>query len=93
MSFDQAGFAELLAPAPSVEPRGGPHSLEGSVIRRLLRHLLPGYATGGEIPAARPGAGDRLVVISLGRRIGGPEEAEALGLTADARRMRRRVGQ
>lgn len=63
------------------------------MIRRLLRRLFPGCATGGEIPPYRPGAGDQLAVLSPGRRIDDPDEAEALGLTADARRLRRHEGQ
>lgn len=59
------------------------------MIRRLLRRVFPGYATGGQIPAYHPRPGEQLVVLSPGRRIDDPDEAEALGLTADARRMRR----
>jgi hypothetical protein len=58
-----------------------------AVIRRLLRRLFPHY-TGGEIPAYRPRPGEQMVVLSPGRRIDDPDEAEALGMTADARRMR-----
>jgi hypothetical protein len=60
------------------------------VIRRLLRRLFSHYATGGEIPAYRPRQGERWAMLSPDRRIDDPDEAEALGLTADARRMRRR---
>jgi hypothetical protein len=59
------------------------------VIRRLLRRLFLGYATGGELPTYRPRSDEQLVILSPGRRITDPAEAEALGLTADARRMRR----
>lgn len=60
------------------------------MIRRLLRHLLPGHgpARGGEIRAYRPRPGERLVMLSPGRRINDPDEAEALGMTATARRLR-----
>lgn len=54
---------------------------------RLLRRLLP--ARGGELPAYRPRPGERLAVLSPGRRIDDPDEAEALGMTATARRLRR----
>jgi hypothetical protein len=66
----------------------------GAVICRLLRRLFPHYhyASGGEIPAYRPRPGEQLVMLSPGRRIDDPDEAEALGLTADARRMRRQRG-
>lgn len=50
---------------------------------------LPLRARGGQIPAYRPRQGERLVILSPGRAITDPDEAEALGLTADARRMRR----
>lgn len=59
------------------------------MIRRLLRRLFPGSASGGEMPAYRPRPGEHLVVLSPGRRIDDPDEAEALGMTATARRMRR----
>lgn len=60
------------------------------MIRRLLRRLLPGRrARGGELPAFRPRPGERLVVLSPGRRITDPDEAEALGMTVTARRLRR----
>jgi hypothetical protein len=58
------------------------------VFRRLLRRLLPGHAKGGEIPAFRPAKGEQLAILSPGRRIDDPDEAEVLGLTADAKRMR-----
>lgn len=65
------------------------------MIRRLLRTLalavraLRRPAHGGTLPAYRPRPGEQLVVLSPGRRITDPDEAEALGMTADARRMRR----
>lgn len=40
------------------------------------------------MPVYRLRPGERLVVLSPGRRIDDPDEAEALGLTVDARRMR-----
>jgi hypothetical protein len=45
MSFDQAGFAELLAPAPSVEPRGGPHSERGPQPSACLTAFLSAIST------------------------------------------------
>ncbi|MFF7308198.1 hypothetical protein [Streptomyces sp. NPDC008137] len=62
------------------------------MIRRLLRRLLPRPATGGEMLAYRPRLDEQWVMLSPGRRIDDPDEAEALGLTADARRMRRQQG-
>lgn len=63
------------------------------MIRHLLRTLTLAARTrrpahGGMLPPHRPGPDTRLVVLSPGRRITDPDEAEALGLTADARRMR-----
>ena len=62
------------------------------MLRRLLRRLFPHHATGGHIPEYRPRPGEQWVMLSPGRRIDDPDEAEALGLTADARRMRGRQG-
>lgn len=59
------------------------------MILRLLRRLFPLRARGGELPAYRLRQGERLVVLSPGRRIVDPDEAEALGMTATARRLRR----
>nr|WTC12600.1 hypothetical protein OHA15_34190 [Streptomyces anthocyanicus] len=60
------------------------------MIRRLLRRLLLGQrARGGELPVFRPRQGEHLAVLSPGRRIDDPDEAEALGMTATARRLRR----
>ena len=59
------------------------------MIRRLLCRLSPGYARGGNLPAFRPRPGERMVFLSPGRRIDDPDEAEALGMTATARRLRR----
>jgi hypothetical protein len=42
---------------------------------------------GGRITPSTPSDG-HLVILSPGRQITDPDEAEALGLTADARRMR-----
>lgn len=63
------------------------------MIRRLLRTLALAARTrrparGGVLPPYRPDPNARLVVLSPGRRITDPDEAEALGLTADARRLR-----
>lgn len=41
------------------------------MIRRLLRCLFPGYASGGEIPTYRPRQGEQLVRLSPG----GPDYA------------------
>ena len=65
----------------------------GAVIRRLLSRLLPGRARGGELPAFCPRPGERMAFLSPGRRIDDPDEAEALGMTATARRLRRQGGQ
>jgi len=59
------------------------------VIRRLLRRLFSGYTTGGTLPTYQPREGEQMVILSPGRRIDDPDEAEALGMTAAARRMRR----
>jgi hypothetical protein len=58
-------------------------------MRRLLRRFFRGYAQGGEMPVYRPRRGERLVMLSPGRRIDDPDEAEVLGMTAAAKRMRR----
>lgn len=58
-------------------------------MRRLLRCFFRGYAQGGEMPNYRPHPGEQLVILSPGRRIDDPDEAEALGMAADAKRMRR----
>lgn len=50
---------------------------------------FPLRARGGQLPAYQPRPGERLVALSPGRAIADPDDAEALGLTADARRMRR----
>lgn len=59
------------------------------MILRLLRRLFPVRARGGELPAYRPRQGEHLVALSPGRRIDDSDEAEALGMTATARRLRR----
>ncbi|MGW7726172.1 hypothetical protein ACWGJ6_22920 [Streptomyces canus] len=48
---------------------------------------LPLRPRGGTIPAYRPRPGGQLAALSPDRRSDDPDEAEALGLTADARRM------
>lgn len=53
-------------------------------LRRVFRR-----PRGGSLPSYRPRPSERLVILSPGRRIDDPDEAEALGLTADAKRMRR----
>lgn len=55
---------------------------------RAYPRFLPLRAQGGKISEYRPRPGEQLVVLSPGRRIDDPNEAEALGLTADAKRMR-----
>lgn len=62
------------------------------MIRRLLRRLLPSrYASGGTLPPYTPREDSQLVILSPGL-IADPDEAEALGLDAATRRMRRRKG-
>lgn len=68
--------------------------MRGAVIRRLLRTVglvartaFRSRAHGGELRPGRPRPGERMVILSPGRRIDDPDEAEALGLGADARRM------
>jgi hypothetical protein len=66
-----------------------------AVIRRLFRTValvartLRRPAHGGALPPYRPDLDGQLVILSPGRLITDPDEAEALGMTADARRMRR----
>jgi hypothetical protein len=60
------------------------------MIRRLLRRLFPGDASGGEVHAYRPTEGEQLAILSPGRRVDDPDEAEVLGMTASVRRLRRR---
>lgn len=50
---------------------------------------FPMKARGGQLPGYQIEQGERMVALSPGRAITDPDEAEALGLTADARRMRR----
>ncbi|MGW4834814.1 hypothetical protein [Streptomyces globisporus] len=63
------------------------------MIRRLLapalRRLgLPGQARGGALPPYRPRPDDVLVRLSPGRQIADPDDADSLGMTASARRLR-----
>jgi len=65
-------------------------------LRRLLRTIglvartaFRSHAPGGELRPYRPRTGEQLVILSPGRLITDPDEAEALGMTADAKRMRR----
>lgn len=51
---------------------------------------LPLRPRGGEVPVPHSHPGELLVALSSDRRIDDPDEAEVLGLTADARRMRER---
>lgn len=65
------------------------------MIRRLFRTValaaraLRRPAHGGALPPYRPRPDGQLVILSPGRLITDPDEAEALGMTATARRMRR----
>jgi hypothetical protein len=56
--------------------------------RSLLALLNQPHAQGGHLSAQGCPDGKRLIELSPGRLITDPDEAEALGLTADARRMR-----
>ncbi|MGC4925493.1 hypothetical protein [Streptomyces sp. DT117] len=63
------------------------------MIRRLLTATLrrlgfPAPAHGGTLPPYQPCPDEVLVRLSPGRRITDPDEAEALGMTASARRLR-----
>ena len=58
--------------------------------KKLLRRIFQQHAEGGLIPPPRHGD-DIPMFLSEGKQITDPDEAEALGLTADARRMRRGV--
>ncbi|MFI1485811.1 hypothetical protein [Streptomyces sp. NPDC020747] len=56
---------------------------------RLLRRVFR-RPRGGPLSPYRSRPGEQMVILSPGRRIDDPDEAEALGLTADAKRMRER---
>ncbi|NML55380.1 hypothetical protein HHL19_16550 [Streptomyces sp. R302] len=56
------------------------------LLRRLFR-VRPG--TGGRLPRYTPAPDSRPLLLSPGHRIVDPGKAEALGLTADAERLRR----
>lgn len=57
-------------------------------MRRLFARLFR-RAQGGIIPPRRPADDDSvLVMLSPGRQITYPDEAEALGMNVDAKRMR-----
>lgn len=45
-------------------------------------------AVGGHLPRPKSSNGGHLIELSPGRLITDPDEAETLGLTVDARRMR-----
>lgn len=67
------------------------------MVRRLFRTVglvaraaFDGSARGGSLPSHHPRPGEHLAILSPGRRIVDPDEAEALGMSADAKRMRRR---
>lgn len=62
------------------------------MLHRLLR-FFQRRAHGGALSPYRPRPGEQMVILSPGRRIDDPDEAEALGLTADAKRMRERGSQ
>ena len=60
------------------------------MIRRLVRFLFRSSpSSSGRVPPYRPRPGEQMVILSPGRRLDDPDEAEALGLAADAKRMRR----
>lgn len=63
------------------------------MIRRLLRRLFPGYASGGEIPTCRPRQGEQLVTLSPGgpdyARIARLEHELGIGDREPERTMRR----
>lgn len=67
--------------------------MRGAVIRRLFRTValaartLSRPAYGGTLPLYRPHPDGQLVILSPGRLITDPDEAEALGMTATARRQ------
>lgn len=56
----------------------------------LLSILNRSRAEGGHLPCRKHSDGERPVELSPGRLITDPDEAEALGLTVDARRLRGR---
>ncbi|WP_143668301.1 hypothetical protein [Streptomyces sp. f150] len=63
------------------------------MIRRLLAAALrrlgvPGRARGGTLPPYQPSPDDLPVRLSPGRQTTDPDEAEALGMTVSARRLR-----
>ncbi len=63
------------------------------MIRRLLaatlrRFGVPTSGRGGTLPPRGPHTDDVLVCLSPGRQITDPDEAEVLGMTAYARRLR-----
>ena len=59
------------------------------MIRKLF-NVLRRRAEGGTLRARPLAADEVLVILSPGGPITDPDEAEQLGLTADARRMRHR---
>lgn len=61
-------------------------NLIGSLRRRLRALRSP--ASGGRLPAYRPQSDERMVALSPGKQITEPDEAEAMGMTQTARRMR-----
>ncbi|WP_329308298.1 hypothetical protein [Streptomyces microflavus] len=63
------------------------------MIRRLLAATLrrlgvPTPGRGGTFPPHQPHPDEVLVCLSPGRQITDPDEAESLGMTASARRLR-----
>ncbi|MGW9371214.1 hypothetical protein ACWGVR_14525 [Streptomyces xanthophaeus] len=56
-----------------------------NLFRRMFRR-----AHGGRIPPSGPTSDSIPVILSPGRLITDPDEAEALGMTATARRLRAR---
>lgn len=55
-------------------------------LRALLAHR---HASGGKIPPRNPDVDSTPVALSPGQLITDPDEAESLGFTVDARRLRR----
>jgi hypothetical protein len=58
-------------------------------LRRTLR-VLRSPASGGKIRAHQLQGDEKMVTLSPGKEITDPDEAEALGLSATARRLRQK---
>lgn len=65
------------------------------MIRRLFRTVALAACTrrrparGGTLPPFRPRPDGQMAILTPGRPITDPDEAEALGMTATAQRLRR----